>query len=283
MGMQKDGGLVARAVREALGTLVSPEMYGQLVARALRAARIEAIPESGREVKTFLEGPLRREIEQAVGDDAAELVAAQLAPIAAHAASIQSAPEPRTSFGSDKPTGLVTAPEPAPSRREDLARTARLKLSPEQLAALRRPPPGKDDEAGNTTRPQASDEPIEGAQRRVLAATADASALTALRQAVHKRAHVIAIPDLVGLLDALDAPDLYEPVVLVDCRKPTVHVTSVVAIGEDLPRGTTCVLWGASEETWRELERGHQPCRWVRCSQEATTSDVGSLCAMLLG
>jgi hypothetical protein len=71
---------------------------------------------------------------------------------------------------------------------------------------------------------------------------------------------------------------------LVDCRRPTLHVTSIAAIGEDLPRGTTIVLWGATEEAWRELDRDRLPnVRWVRCSAEATTDDVGSLCQMLVG
>jgi hypothetical protein len=92
------------------------------------------------------------------------------------------------------------------------------------------------------------------------------------------------VPDLVGLLDALEEPDVIEPVVLIDCHNPTVHISSVSAIGEDLPRGTTVVLWGVDEATWQQLDRERAPaCRWVRCSSEATTDDVGSLCSMLLG
>ena len=57
-----------------------------------------------------------------------------------------------------------------------------------------------------------------------------------------------------------------------------------LAFGEDLPRGTTVVLWGADDPTWAQLDRERTPaCRWVRCSREATTDDVGSLCSMLLG
>jgi hypothetical protein len=61
-------------------------------------------------------------------------------------------------------------------------------------------------------------------------------------------------------------------------------MSSVAAMSEDLPKGTTVVLWGASEEAWKELDRVHgSACRWVRCSHEATTYDLGSLCAMLIG
>ena len=92
------------------------------------------------------------------------------------------------------------------------------------------------------------------------------------------------VSDLVALLDALEEPSSGLPIVLVDCQRPTVHVTSIAAIGEDLPRGTTVVLWGGSESSWNELDRDRMPnTRWVRCSQEATPDDVGSLCAMLIG
>ena len=293
MAVQKDSGLVARAVREALGTLVSPELSGQLVARALKASRLDVIPESGTAVERWVEGPLRREIELSVGDDAAELVAAQLAPIIAHASGSAVRAQPKTEpprasesdFASEEPTGVVAAVPPRAGGREELVRTARLKLSPEQLAQLRQPPPAETDE-GHTTRPMALDAPTSTTRAlpRVLAASADQGALAALRQALPDGATVVPVTDLVGLLDALDAPGLVEPVLLVDCRRPTVHVTSVLAIGEDLPRGTTVVLWGAGEETWRDLDRDRTPsCRWVRCSHEATTEDVGSLCAMLLG
>jgi hypothetical protein len=118
----------------------------------------------------------------------------------------------------------------------------------------------------------------------VLTATADATDLESLRRYLAKTAQVVHIPDLVGLLDALEGNQLVEPIVLIDCQRPTVHVTSVAAIGEDLPRGTTVVLWGADDPTWAQLDRDRTPaCRWVRCSREATTDDVGSLCSMLLG
>jgi hypothetical protein len=118
----------------------------------------------------------------------------------------------------------------------------------------------------------------------VLTATSSREALSALRRYLSNAATVVHVPDLVGLLDALEEPDVVEPVVLIDCHSPTVHISSVAAIGEDLPRGTTVVLWGVDDLTWQQIDRERSPaCRWVRCSSEATTDDVGSLCSMLLG
>lgn len=288
MGMHKDGGLVARAVREALGTLVSPQLSGQVVARALASAGIAEIPESGRAVADWIEGSLRSEIESAVGGDAAELVAAQLAPIVAYAANSPT-PGPaapskeRDAFGSEKPTGVIPAQANVKVTRDDLARTARLHLTTDQRKQMQ----SAGEQPGNTRRPQA-DAAVSaldvGELPRVLAASSEPRAIEALRRYLAGSATVVQIVDLVGLLDALDEPDLVKPIVLLDCQRPTVHVTSIAAIGEDLPRGTAIVLWGASEATWRELDRERVPsCRWVRCSQEATTDDVGSLCTMLMG
>jgi len=312
MSSEKDGGLVAQAVREALGTLVSPQIASQLVARALKAARLAAIPESGHAIATFVEGALRREIEATVSSDAAELVAAQLAPIVSHAGGASAVAVPvahaaRASFTSERPTGVIPSQANVPVRRDDLGRTARVRLTAEQMKQLERAPddertlPPQADrmrtpeavrssmpEAGRTARPQPS--PGEPGSTpltrlpRVLMASAEPSAVEALRSFLTGSANVALIRDLVGLLDALEEPGLAKPVVLIDCRRPTVHVSSVAAIGEDLPEGTAIVLWGASDAVWRELDRERVPsCRWVRCSQEATTEDLGSLCSMLIG
>jgi hypothetical protein len=360
MATQKGTGLVERAVREALGTLVSPQICEQLIARSLASHGLRAIPESGPQLGEWIENGLRAEVETAVGDDAAELLVGQLQPIAAYAqiavprttrdnAPAAAAPKPRSSpprAGPDARSGARSLPslptfdddESEPDRATDLrfdtsqepdwdaqvpvnnngsagafsdAPQARrnpfdsgpptgmyqnkeLSYSPTPAAPGTRPavrtlPPAHPisdrptHETMHTTRPQ--DNVAAGANLPVvLTATADPRDLEALRRYLVNTASVVHIPDLVGLLDALEDGSLVEPIVLIDCQRPTVHVTSVAAIGEDLPKGTTVVLWGADDPTWSQIDRARTPaCRWVRCSREATTDDVGSLCSMLLG
>jgi hypothetical protein len=282
--MQKDGGLVSRAVREALGTLVSPQLSEQIVARSLAVSGLAQVPEGGAELAPFCHA-LRSEIEVTVGGDAAELVSSQLSPIVAYAGAQLAAAAARApataQFPSERPTGVMPAQAAAKLRREALARTARTKLSAEEAAQLARIA----DQQGHTARPQADESnPLIGSMPRVLAASAEPRSLADLERYLARTARVVEIIDLVALLDALDEPNLHTPIVLIDCRRPTVNVASVAAIGEDLPPGTAIVLWGASETTWRELDRDRVPaCRWVRCSQEATPEDVGSLCSALLG
>ena len=313
MGTQKESGLVSRAVREALGTLVSPQVSAQVVERALSTAGLAVIPEAGPALTAWVEGPLRAHIEACVGADAAELVAAQLAPIVAHAASGARAAAPaspkreapaneprsplagkeprsaasnddarsgRDTFGSDQPTGIAAQPPAGGPQRGAPQNAGRRELTEAQRSALTRAP-----ESGNTLRPQGfqvEDEAVP--RRRVLTACSAPDAVAALQKYLGRAARVEQVSDLVGLLDALEEPDEPHPIVVVDCQRPTVHVTSIAAIGEDLPHGTTIVLWGSSDATWKDLDRERMPnCRWVRCSQEATTDDVGSLCAMLIG
>lgn len=330
-------------MREALGTLVSPQICEQLITRSLRTQGLSAIPESGAQIGEWLEAGLRPEVENVVGSDAADLVMMQLGPIAAYAAiSVpkQSAPkqsatktstpesttrrksslpprrererDPFASDEPDRPTDLrlnpgqtdwstfdLPSPPPDPHSKgleyESAPPTGKLRALGESIPVATLPParPVSDqpdnDVAFYTARPQAPDNDkvmsqAPGTLPAVLAATSDMGDFEALRRYLGSTAQVAHIPDLVGLLDALDEEGLVEPIVLIDCQRPTVHTTSVAALGEDLPRGTTIVLWGADENTWAQVDRDRSPgCRWVRCSREATTSDVGSLCAMLIG
>jgi hypothetical protein len=339
MATQKGAsGLVSRAVREALSTLVSPQLCEQLISRSLASQGLSAVPESGTEIGEWLEGSLRGEVETTVGPDAADLMMMQLGPIAAYAAIAQpslpigalpvpspaiktserapaarqpSDPEelddrptdlrfdvsaepvwapasgppkdqrkpsrgaPFDPFASDPPTGVFAAPQvPAEPLRKASSRRSE-------------PPVPPADTRGQTTRPAApeaiSAEPGKSLPM-VLTASGNREALAGLRRYLSSTASVVHVPDLVGLLDALEEPEVVEPIVLIDCHHPTVHISSVSAIGEDLPRGTTVVLWGVNDSTWEQIDRERSPaCRWVRCSSEATTDDVGSLCSMLLG
>jgi hypothetical protein len=368
MATQKGNGLISRAVREALSTLVSPTICEQLINRSLASQGLTAVPESGAEIGEWLEGSLRGEVEIVVGPDAADLMMMQLGPIAAYAAIAQPslpssapppAPRPRpppdeldfddrptglppdvssdspsiptaasrarslsggnrprpasrpprapvsepptfpggakspARFGSDPPTGVFSAPKDNGPIASYL-KTGRASEPPvrtlppvKRVSDVPPPPPLPRVPRARTARPAPADDASSDQGKLlplVLTATNNREALSALRRYLSSAANVVHVPDLVGLLDALEEPDVVEPVVLIDCHSPTVHISSVAAIGEDLPRGTTVVLWGVDDLTWQQIDRERSPaCRWVRCSSEATSDDVGSLCSMLLG
>jgi hypothetical protein len=366
MATQKGSGLISRAVREALSTLVSPQLCEQLISRSLASQGLTDVPESGTEIGEWLEGALRGEVEITVGPDAADLMMMQLGPIAAYAAIAQPSmpatpPSPRATntnsgvsstapstpaerrsnpdldderptdlrfdlgaepvwapasgppdqsrkggsdpFRSDPPTGVFAAPREdgspiasfmAGKRGSDadvhtLAPAKPTSPSPVQPSSQLVADSTSKNRVGvsRTARPSPLDEVASDTGKAlplVLTATSNREALAALRRYLTNAASVVHVPDLVGLLDTLEEPNIIEPVVLIDCHNPTLHISSVAAIGEDLPRGTTVVLWGVDDATWQQLDRERAPaCRWVRCSSEATTDDVGSLCSMLLG
>jgi hypothetical protein len=324
MSSLKGGGLISRTVREALGTLVSPQLCEQLIAKSLAAQGLDNVPEQGTIIGEWLEGALRAEIEAAVGADAADLVLSQLGPIAAYAAISQ--PQQQAAAGGraaraaapsnalpdfdddepDRPTDLRMNPEDTDwspfgqnpgsatrQRNEPADSDASRRRDPFSDPAVRTLPPARpadqrpaNDVAFYTARPQPGTDLKSHRPTTlpfVLTATSDVGDLEALKRYLHGTASVVHIPDLVGLLDTLES-GLVEPVVLIDCKRPTVHISSVAALGEDLPRGSTVVLWGADEATWQQIDRDKSPrCRWVRCSREASTADVGSLCSMLIG
>lgn len=157
--------------------------------------------------------------------------------------------------------------------------------------AMRTMPPPSEDALARKLRPE-SDGPELSIGRHsafvtlpvVLAATHDEQRLRSLESYLEGTAAVAQVSDLADLLDAFASPIRGERLLLIDCVHPSVHVSTVAAIRQDLPHGTTVVVWGIDEATWVALEREKTTSsRWVRCSHEASTDDVGSLCSMLLG
>jgi hypothetical protein len=83
------------------------------------------------------------------------------------------------------------------------------------------------------------------------------------------------VPDLVGLLDAWKSRD--SRAVRADRLPQPDGCTSAAsaAIGEDLPRGTTVVLWGVDDLTWQQIDRDRSPgAAGCAASSEATSDDV---------
>lgn len=245
--------MIARAVREALGSLVSPSICDQLVRRSLRAQGLAAVPECGTEIGDWLEGALRDEVEAVMGPDAADLMMMQLGPIAAYAAFSQPVTPParRSLHGVEA------------SQRNEPTVTDGLTARPTSIAEVR-----PRQHAGLPA---------------VLVASKNLGALSQLRGSLAGSANVSQVLDLVGLFDVLEEQRATRILLIVDCQKPTLHSSSLPVLGEGLQRGFPVLLWGASDQEWSDVERELAPTfQWVRCSSEGNVHDVASLCAMLL-
>lgn len=294
----------------------------QILSRSLADHGLEQIPETGETVGRWIEQSLRPLILATVGPDAADLLLRELAPMAAYVAS--QPVKPVLTMPPAMPLGATASPldtqshdttrarEPARSKgtkRDDITQRIYTLPAPPMASLLSRSAEEEEETARIviTSSPQPSAALAKSAEKngsqkgthpqnlqnlreqlralpRVFAASQSNSLPSALQTYLAGTATVVQVTDLVSLLDALDESGAGPQLLLMDCKDPSIHVGSVAAMRDELPVGTTVLVWGVDEVTWRTLApENSQTNRWVRCSQEATTDDVGSLCSMLLG
>lgn len=74
-------GATSRAVSEALAAFAAPGLCGEMLSLALSVASLQVVPEDVVELQRFLDGPLRTVVAGYLGDDAADAVAEDLAPL----------------------------------------------------------------------------------------------------------------------------------------------------------------------------------------------------------
>lgn len=101
----------ARAVREALGAFASPVMRDEMLALALSVANTGEVPDDIEALQRFLDGPLRTVVSGYLGEDAADAVAADLAPMVA---VLTSQVRPKRETPVDEITGVRCTPTPIP-------------------------------------------------------------------------------------------------------------------------------------------------------------------------
>lgn len=86
---------------------------------------------------------------------------------------------------------------------------------------------------------------------RLVVATRDAVLIAAARRVFGDRVEVVAVGDVLQLLDAAQA--IGRPVLLVDVVLPVVHPSTLVTVWPDLPVGTRVVIWRARATTRERL------------------------------
>lgn len=104
-------GETGNAVREALGAFAAPRVRDEMLSLALNVAGYAAVPDDLESLQRFLEGPLRTVVAGYLGDDVADAVAADLAPMVTLLTS-----QVRTAATRDRDdiTGVRLTPTPAP-------------------------------------------------------------------------------------------------------------------------------------------------------------------------
>lgn len=318
MVLTRPMGMMSHAVREAIDAMASPEVRDHVLTTALSAAGEVEVPEAGDRLRRFVTNYLGPSLRDRLGYDVAEAILDSLEPIVARASdeisAVRAAAAPSQRPSGTKPQFPIPPHAPAdagdratpvvPSKSEDMLTLdpdddwPELTIESPRSRSEPRVPAPRTHSSGKVRKPEpfeANDvEPVAArvtmpapdAPRElpvVLIASANRTRIGELEGLLAARAGVTGVHDPIGLLDALQASAERHPVLIVDCRNPCVRATTIAAMAPDLPSGTTVVLWGADETIDAELDDVEPASRdWIRCTAEATASDVVSLCAMLL-
>lgn len=278
-------GPVARTVRETLDALATPEIRNAVIRYALEREGAPHIPEKGSEVRSFVEGSLVNAVRDLLGEEQAEAVRDELAPIIERfdrasglppdeadsaratgsayqpglAASGQSFSAGRLVEGAHEPVSRPES-EPLPPAPSDAEPTDQ----PETSADLRASPPP-------VIRPVRPD-------RLLLLATRNSAGLGLLSDGLVGLAEIHAVQDPLELLELAAR----ETVVVLDAAAPSVRPETLVALAPELPDAVRVVLWGDERRMRKQLALSGQriPRGWIVAG--TAPRDVITVCRVLL-
>lgn len=257
------GGLVERAVREAVDTLAVPKVRDVVLELALRWARLDEVPERGPEVGSFIAGALFHALEQVLGDAAAESVVAQLEPMAAMLADEE--------ISSVRPSGPALE-EPANEHGEDDDEfpEIRVAVTPDLVAP----------QVGG--RALFATDPAPAMLPTILVASVDPGGVQELGLALAGSATVEPVGDALAILEHLDRDDT--SLVVVDCRRPAVSVETLITLAPELPSDARILLWGERHDLEQHMEGLGIPIpqSWVCCGPDASAEDIAAIVRILM-
>jgi hypothetical protein len=234
-------------VNEGLRAVAAPDLCDAIVGIALHHARLDAIPTDALDAIEFVDGPLRRGIEQLLGIGAADTVVTQLVALLTRA--VESGEHPKVRSRSVTP---VTAERPiVPDHRDDTPTV---------------PAPNVEPEPRRAGAPAAT-------PRAVLVLTRDVHMIDAMLDVLHRVAYVFRADDLADLQRRLRAAPT--PVVVIDARPA--DAPSVKTVAASLPRNATLVVWG------KNTPRTEGSPAFISCEDTAEPADIAALCANLIG
>lgn len=250
---------IARMVREAIETVATPEVRVQILHRALHMAREHEIPASGEPLRQFADKHLRTAMAFYVGNETSEAVMQNLAPMLSLADRVSSQPPRKTvrpdetrKLGRDRQHSGVTRKDPVVTPETDTSKYPTV-------------------------------QPMGVALPMVFVATRDSARCRGIAKQVGDAAAVQQIEDVVAFLDNLKATASLSPLVVIDCVAASIQPSTIATLAHELPRNSSVLIWGATEEHHELTALATRDRGWLRCGVEATPSDVAALIQMLLG
>jgi hypothetical protein len=255
------GGLVGRAVAEAIDAVAVRSVREKVIALALRADRRSDIPERGPEVRDFVDGALRNALETTLGADVAVSVCDELAPV--------------VELVSEAEVSEIRPSWPALLRAED-DDDPELTIEFEEEPLPATMPPVRAPRPLVPTNPAPRELPL------LLVASSDPSSVGRLGHALGGVAFLEPVRDALSMLEAFGRGDT--KLIVLDCVHPSVRAETLLAMQPELPEGARVVLWGEAPELERQLATlgDGLPDTWVLCGPNASAPDVAAVCRVLL-
>jgi hypothetical protein len=226
-------------VREALGAFAAPAVRDEMIALALSIASVPDVPDDVEECQRFVSGVLRTVVSGYLGEDVADAVAADLAPML-----------------------LLLTSQVRPATREERELSEQQNMRGEITQVRRTPTP--------LPRPAAA---------VVLLATLNAERVSSLGKGLDGVAAVRVAEHVFALAAALDARPHRLPLVVIDLDAAPFDAAGLGALAPLLPTGTRMVLWGDQARFSKAIERLRRGgIEFVTCNPGATMDDVVALC-----
>ncbi len=290
----------ARATRAALESVAAPPIATSLLFRAVAASGLSSVPEDIAAFRSFVDGPLRVELQRSLGAGAVTLVVGQLghalSSARADAGAIHTAPHQSGSHpvvrrrdsllspplsGHEGPISARHPTLPAPSNTTAASSRPPVATSGSDrvLRGPRSPVPMRTEDAppdARRLRPPAVTVPamarVSGAPLPscVLVVSLDAALAREVATEIDGRCAVIAIATPSDLARAATRTG-DRIVVLVDSTLPAIDLPTLVGLAPILPPDTRIVLWGADERTRARLASQFPATRtWVPSGDSTT-------------
>lgn len=228
-------------MREALTSIATSQVAGRVLHRALHLAGEHEIPTGGSRLQRFVDRHLRSAAAFVLGNEVAEALIEQLAPIVSPLPSVLP-PISRAWIAIDGEPDLVPRSSLGGTLGDEFEA---LELEISDLG---------DEDRERDPLPLDRQRTLPAPERpTVLVATTDESLVAELRKLLAQHIQLSRVGDVVALLEAaqLATPDA-APVVIVHGASPSVQPATVATIGAELPAGSTLLLWGVSAVEARE-------------------------------
>ncbi|MBX3249246.1 MAG: hypothetical protein KF901_18860 [Myxococcales bacterium] len=259
-------------MREALASVANGHVATRVLHRALHLSGEHEIPAGGSRLQRFVERHLRAAAAFVLGDELAESLVEQLAPLVRPLPSIEP-PITRARIVIDGDPAAVPQDSVGSSLSDEFEA---LELDMEAL---------DEDEREREPLPLERRKTLPAPERpMVLVATTDESVVVALRGLLAQHISVTRVSDVVALLEAaqLATPE-HAPVVILHGACPSVQPATMATIGEELPSGSSLLLWGVSTvEAHEAMLLSEDEGAWALLDQSVPLEEVADLVRDLL-